>query len=115
MGGTAVADIHGYSQHMAETVCRWHPVEPELTHFHDIISLTFDIATDRGTSDTYRPFVDRPQRGSPWPWQRAVLTFHGGPMAGLCLSAAHLRVEMEFAHRTPTVEARQLRPESNHP
>lgn len=62
-----------------ERVCRWHPVEPELTHFVDIISLTFDIGTDRGTSDTYRPFVERPSPGSPWPWQCAVLTFNGGP------------------------------------
>ena len=64
---------------MAEQICRWHPIEPELTQFHDIISLTFDIGSDRGTSDTYRPFVERPPLGSPWPWQRAVLTFNGGP------------------------------------
>ena len=68
---------------MAERVCRWHPIQPELTHFHDIVSLTFDFGTDRGTSDTYRPFVERPVPGSAWPWQRAVLTFKGGPHDGI--------------------------------
>jgi hypothetical protein len=59
-GSYDLAEVRGLSHHMAERVCRWHPIEPELTHFHDIISLTFDIGTDRGTSDTYRPFVERP-------------------------------------------------------
>ena len=64
-----------------ERVCRWHPVEPELTHFVDIISLTFDIGTDRGTSDTYRPFVERPS-GQPLALAAgAVLTFNQRPAA----------------------------------
>jgi len=65
-----------------QRVRRWRPIEPELTNFHDIISLTFDIATDRGTSDRYRPFTEK-LPGTPWPWQRAVLTFQGGPHDGI--------------------------------
>lgn len=61
-----------------QRVCRWRPIEPELTHFHDIISLTFDPATDRGTSDRYHQFTEK-LPGNSWPWQRAVLTFRGGP------------------------------------
>jgi hypothetical protein len=59
---------------------RWRAVEPELTHFHDLISLDFDIATDRGTSDTYEQVTTRPGRGGQWPWQRLLLTFWGGPL-----------------------------------
>jgi len=61
-------------------VRRWRAVEPELTHFLDLISLDFDIATDRGTSDRYEQLTTRPSRGAQWPWQRLVLTFWGGPL-----------------------------------
>jgi hypothetical protein len=57
----------------------WHAVQPELTHFHNIIAFDFDVGVDRGTSDTYGPLTLPPGEGKPWPWQRLVLTIAGGP------------------------------------
>jgi hypothetical protein len=60
---------------------RWRAVEPELTHFFDIDSLDFDIASDRGTSDTYRE-VELPQDEASWPWQRLTLAISGRRYGG---------------------------------
>jgi hypothetical protein len=57
---------------------RWRAVEPEVTHFHDIIGLSFDIAGDRGISDTLGQVTIRPPSGGEWPWQRVALEFWGG-------------------------------------
>ena len=74
---------------------RWRPVEPELTHFHDIISFDFDIATDRGTSDTYEPVATRPDPGGLWPWQRLLLNFWGGPLGGEHRRALRVRATFD--------------------
>jgi hypothetical protein len=58
----------------------WRPIEPEITHFHDIISIDLDIAADRGISDTYATVTLPLAEGERWPWQRVVLTFWGGPL-----------------------------------
>jgi len=70
----------------------WRAVEPELTHFHDIISLEFDIATDRGTSDTYQPIVVPPAGGQSWPWQCLTLTIRGGPLDAEHRQAVPIRI-----------------------
>lgn len=61
-------------------VVRWQAVEPELTHFHDIISLDFDLGSNRGASDTLTQVSLPPEKGQSWPWQRVILTFWGGPL-----------------------------------
>jgi hypothetical protein len=65
----------------SQPVRRWKAIEPEMTHFHDIISLTFDMGSDRGTSDTYGEATTRPNNSDSFPWQRMVLSFWGGPLS----------------------------------
>jgi len=81
-----------------DRVRRWRAVEPELTHFHDLILLNFDIATDRGTSDTYQQVTTRPGRGGQWPWQRLVLTLWGGPLDAEHRQATPIRCTFVARH-----------------